>query len=166
METLNKNSKKLEVDIHVDGKQYKLLNPNRDISDLKYALADQIYETIRQSTDDTARVATSLNYKQSNVQKIKDHLFHNEHILDRFGAEETTIERFNPNLQQGLAWLRLKNGTHTEQDIVMLKHEFAEQHHEQKFKTGYNEAHERAQKNMTGSHGEIKMNSNHYLFIY
>jgi hypothetical protein len=151
IETLNKNSKKLEVDIQVDGKQYKLPNPDRDAYLLEMELAKQIYETIRQSTDDTARMSANLNYKESNVQKIKDHLFHNEHILDRYGPEATTIKQFDPNLEQGLAWLRLKNGTHTEQDVIFLKHEFAERHHEQKFSTGYNKAHERAQKKYDGS---------------
>ena len=152
MDTLNKNSNKSEVDINVDGKQYKLSNPKRDIYALEEELAKQIYETIRQSTDDTARVATNLNYKESNVEKIKDHLFHNEHILDRYEAlgEEAEIKRFDPNLKQGLAWLRVKNGIHTEQDIVFLKHEYAERHHEQKFGTGYSEAHDRAQKKYDG----------------
>lgn len=95
MDTLNKKS---EVDIKVDGKQYKLPNPNRDIYDLKDALAEQIYETTRQSTDDTARMSANLNYKESNIQKIKDHLFHNKYILDRYGAEEAEIKRFDPNI--------------------------------------------------------------------
>lgn len=151
METLNKNYKKFEVNIQVDGKHYKLANPAQDVNQIESELARQIYETIRQSTDDTARVATNLSYKESNVQKIKEHIFYNEHILDRYGEKQTTIERFNPDLKQGLAWLRLKNGNHTEQDIVFLKHELAERHHEQKFKSGYNEAHERAQNKYNGS---------------
>ena len=58
---------------------------------------------------------------------------------------------FDPDLQQALAWKRLETGTHTEDDITWIKHECAERHHELKYGSGYNEAHNRAQSRFDGA---------------
>jgi hypothetical protein len=54
-------------------------------------------------------------------------------------------KQFDPNLQQGLAWKRLENGTHTQEDVTWLKHQYAERHYELKYASSYDEAHNRAQ---------------------
>ncbi len=58
---------------------------------------------------------------------------------------------FDPNLQQGLAWKRLETRTHTQDDVTWIKHECAERHHELKYASGYNEAHNRAQTRFDGA---------------
>ena len=46
-------------------------------------LADEAYETIRQSTTDVETIARNTGIKPENIQKVKDHIFHEEHLLDR-----------------------------------------------------------------------------------
>ena len=58
---------------------------------------------------------------------------------------------FDPNLQQALAWKRLEIGTHTQDDVTWIKHECAKRHHELKYGSGYNEAHNRAQTRFDGA---------------
>ena len=63
----------------------------------------------------------------------------------------SSISEFDPNLQQALAWKRLETGTHTQDDVTWIKHECAERHHELKYGSGYNEAHNRAQTRFDGA---------------
>ena len=42
-------------------------------------------------------------------------------------------------------------GTHTQDDVTWIKHECAERHHELKYGSGYNEAHNRAQTRFDGA---------------
>lgn len=72
-------------------------------------------------------------------------MFLNKHILDRYGPSETEYKRFDSNLQQALAWNRLKSGRFVSEDIEWLKHECAKRHHELKYNAGYSESHNRAQ---------------------
>ena len=63
-------------------------------------------------------------------------------------ADQIERKQFDPNLQQGLAWKHLETGTHTQDDIIWIKHECAERYHEL---TGYNEVHNRAQIRFDGA---------------
>jgi hypothetical protein len=58
-------------------------------------------------------------------------------ILTGMVLIKLNINRFDPNLQQALAWKRLETGTHTQDDITWIKHECAERHHELKYDSGY-----------------------------
>ena len=54
-------------------------------------------------------------------------------------------KQFDATLQQALAWKKMENHLGSPQDKTWFANKFAELHHEQKFNSGYNEAHERAQ---------------------
>lgn len=48
------------------------------------------------------------------VKKVKDHVFYNEHCLDRYAPmEPPEYKRFDLDIKQALAWKRLETGTHT-----------------------------------------------------
>ena len=96
-----------------------------------------MYDNIRSDTNDVALIADKTGLKEKNIKN------NDEHRLDRHGPEE--IKKFDPYLEQSLAWERLKDGKGTEQDMEWLKHETAERHHEKKFNTTYTPAHDRAQ---------------------
>ena len=66
-------------------------------------------------------------------------------------ADQIERKQFDPNLQQALAWKRLETGTHTQDDVTWIKHECAERHHELKYGSGYDEAHNRAQTRFDGA---------------
>ncbi len=72
-------------------------------------------------------------YEQK-IDKIKNHVFISEHEL------LTGRKRFDPSYEMAQSWQRLINGDFKEQDIVLLKHEYAELRFMEK---GYsqNEAH-------------------------
>lgn len=72
-------------------------------------------------------------------------------MLDRYGPEEAEYARFDSNLRQGLAWKRLENGLGSPDDVEWVAHEISELHHEQKFGSGYTEAHDLAQKKFDGN---------------
>ncbi len=111
-------------------------------------LADEAYDVIRASSTDVNAIAKSTGYKPDNIQKVKDHLFNNEHVLDRYVdlGVPATVQRFDSNIDIANSWRRLENGTHTPKDTQLLKHETAEAWHMRKHGSGYSAAHEAAQR--------------------
>jgi hypothetical protein len=90
--------------------------------------ADEAYAAIRASTTDVAQIAKATGFKPRNIQVIKDHLFYQEHLLDRYVDYGIPAEMrlFDSDEAIAGAWQRLQSGTHTPSDIALLKHEMAE----------------------------------------
>ena len=138
MQELERQSKKKKFEIAVDDQIYIIKNPYRDGPyKLDDKLADQIYHSIRECDTDICEIAENLGFKADNIKKVKDHIFYNEHDLDRYGPDQLEHKQFDPDLQQALAWKRLETGTHTPDDVTWIKHEYAERHHELKYASGY-----------------------------
>lgn len=108
-----------------------------------FEAADEYYEAIRASTTDIARIAGNTGYKAANIRKIKEHLFFNEHLLDRYTALgiPATIGRFDSNMSIAQAWRRLENGSHSASDLQLFRHETAEAWYMRNVAPGYNQAH-------------------------
>lgn len=154
MRELDKQSNKKIITIQVPDQIYTIKNPYReDAYELGYKLADQIYDSIRESDTDICDIAENLGFKADNIKKVKDHVFYQKHELDQYVSlgEASEYKRFDPYIQQALAWKRLETGTHTQDDITWIKHECAERHHELKYGSGYSEAHNRAQTRFDGA---------------
>ena len=154
MRELDKQSNKKIITIQVPDQIYTIKNPYReDAYELGYKLADQIYDSIRESDTDICDIAENLGFKTDNIKKVKDHVFYQKHELDQYVSlgEASEYKRFDPYIQQALAWKRLETGTHTQDDITWIKHECAERHHELKYGSGYSEAHNRAQTRFDGA---------------
>ena len=109
--------------------------------------ADEAYDAIRASTTDVNAIAKNTGIKPSNIQKVKDHLFHNEHLLDRYVdyGEPAVIGKFDSDIGIADAWKRLKTGNHTVDDLNLLKHETAEAWYMRNNGPGYTKAHDAAQ---------------------
>jgi RHS repeat-associated protein len=107
----------------------------RELAGSDFEAAEIIYEAIRQSTDDIAAIAKNTGMKQSQIARIKDHIFNKSHILD------DGVRRFDADPEIVNAWKRLENGSHTQKDIQLLKHELFESRFEGIFKTDYRKAH-------------------------
>lgn len=116
-----------------------------------HQLARQIYDAILECDTDICNIAENLGFKADNIKKVKDHVFYNEHKLDRYGPDEIEIKRFDPTLSQALAWKRLETGLHTQDDITWIKHECAERNYKLKHDSGYSEAHDYAQTRFDGA---------------
>ena len=112
---------------------------------MSYLLAENMYDSIRVCDMDISDVAENLGFKADNIKNVKDHIFYNEHDLDRYGADEIEHKRFDATLEQALGWKYLETKTYTQDDVTWIKHECAERYHELKYDSGYTEAHERAQ---------------------
>jgi hypothetical protein len=152
MRELDRQSSKKRIDVQVGDQVYTLKNPYREGPyELGDKLADQFYESIRKCDTDICDIAENLGFKADNIKNVKDHVFYNEHDLDRYGPDQIERKQFDPNLEQALAWKRLETGTHTQDDVTWVKHECAERHHELKYGSGYNEAHNRAQTRFDGA---------------
>ena len=96
--------------------------------------ATQYYESVRHMKTDVSKISAATGISQDKIDKIKNHVFIAEHDL------LTGRERFAPSYDMAQSWQRLINGDYKEQDIVLLKHEYAELRYMEK---GYtqNEAH-------------------------
>jgi len=152
MRELDRQSNKKRIYVQVGDQIYSLKNPYPESPyELGDKLADQIYESIRESDTDICDIAQNLGFKADNIKNVKDHVFYTEHDLDRYGPDQIERKQFDPNLQQALSWKRLETGTHTQDDVTWIKHECAERHHELKYASGYNEAHNRAQTRFDGA---------------
>ena len=99
--------------------------------------AVRYYESVRHMKTDTLKISKSTGISKEKLDKIKNHVFVNEHeLLDG-------KRRFDPDYEIAQSWQRLINGDYKEQDIVLLKHEYAELRYMEK---GFsqNEAHIKA----------------------
>ncbi|NKB16621.1 MAG: hypothetical protein HC774_06820 [Sphingomonadales bacterium] len=48
------------------------------------AAADRMYDEIRKSNADVGEIARATGLKEKNIQRVKDHVFNEEHVLDRY----------------------------------------------------------------------------------
>lgn len=91
--------------------------------------ADEAYDVIRSSDDidNVARNAADHGFSRSEIEQIKNHLFHEEHLLDSYG--DAYMARFDANPRIAEAWQRLNNGSPHSADIDLLRHELHESNH-------------------------------------
>ena len=110
--------------------------------------SDEAYAAIRASSSDVATIARNTDIKPTNIQKVKDHLFYNQHYLDRFEklGVPGEMRRFDSSVDIADAWKRLETGAHTRADIQLLRHEIAEAWYMRRHGPGYNGAHNAAQR--------------------
>jgi len=69
------------------------------------------------------------------IQRIKEHLFFDTHILD------AGIGHFSSDIEIVGAWTRLQKGNFVKQDLQLLQHEYFEARFKGVFKTNYKTAH-------------------------
>ncbi len=109
--------------------------------------ADELYDAIRASTCDVAEIAKNTGIKPENIQKVKNHLFYDEHLLDRYVdlGEPAVMAQFDSSEGIAKAWERLRAGNFSEADLQLLRHEAAEANRMKSWGPGYNRAHNAAQ---------------------
>jgi hypothetical protein len=82
MRELERQSSSKKVEIEFGDQIYTIKNPYReDAYELGYKLADQIYDSIRESDTDICDIAQNLGFKADNIKNVKDHVFYNKHYL-------------------------------------------------------------------------------------
>jgi uncharacterized protein YukE len=101
----------------------ELRRPRGDI-DFEETWAEHAYDTFRNSDDELPGiVATAREYGFSadDITQVKNHVFRDEHLLDRYG--DSTVARFDANPRMAEAWHRLAEGNPHPADIDLLRHE-------------------------------------------
>ena len=87
MRELDKQSNKKIITIEVADQVYSIKTSYGDnAQELSEKLADQMYDSIRESDTDICDIAENLGFKAENIKKVKDHVFYNEHDLDRYSS--------------------------------------------------------------------------------
>ncbi|MCP3794702.1 WXG100 family type VII secretion target [Paenibacillus sp. CH40] len=138
----NNTNSKLRNSIESEPKTEVQTGGRNDLSIDEYfrreAEADEMYDQIRASDSDVRAIAENSGMKESRVQRIKEHVFINEHI------KSSGYERFHSDYEIAQAWDRLQKGLQTEKDMDLLNHELFESRFEGIFKTDYETAHKAA----------------------
>src|SRR5437870_1038585 len=98
------------------------------LRDATFGAAERSYELIRESKSDVAVIARNIGYTNESINKIKAHLFLDRHLLDRYVQQgvPVTFARFDADSEIAEAWQRLVGGTHTPEDLALLRHEMSE----------------------------------------
>lgn len=98
--------------------------------------AENYYVTVRSRNDDVELISRNTGWSKVKINKIKQHVFFNLHILDRGKA------RYDADYNMAVAWKRLIAGEFLDRDLLLLKHEYLESGLEKKYNLIYREAHE------------------------
>ena len=95
-----------------------------------------------------AEIAKNTGIKSKNIGRVKDHLFYDEHLLDRFVdyGVPAVMSRFDSDLGIARAWERLRSGNFVDADVQLLRHEAAEANYMRRWGPGYSKAHDAAQR--------------------
>jgi hypothetical protein len=99
--------------------------------------AEREYEVIRH-TDDVGTIAQNTGWKEKDIATVKDHVFHNDHVLDE------RVGRFDADPEIANAWNRLQIGKQTSSDVKLLEHELFEARFESMHGVDYRTAHDAA----------------------
>ena len=84
--------------------------------------ATRYYGLVRSMKTDCRRIARNTGFREKDIQRIKNHVFYEEHEL--YDGE---ISRFFPSYEMAQSWQRLIDGKEIqERDIILLNHEFLE----------------------------------------
>src|SRR3990167_277239 len=110
--------------------------------------ADDAYDSVRANKSDVATISKNTGIKSENIAKIKNHLFYNEHLLDRYVdyGVPAVLKVFDSDIEIANSWARLESGNYTEEDMQLLRHETAEAWYMNKYNSGYTAAHNAADK--------------------
>lgn len=83
-------------------------------------IAEEMYETFRKMNDDVLQISQNTGIPKSIINRIKEHVFHEKHIL------HDGIGRFQADFDMAHSWKRLIEGSFVQTDLCLLLHEFSE----------------------------------------
>lgn len=83
--------------------------------------AERYYGLVRSMSTDVRKIAKTTGYSESEIQKIKNYIFIDEHDLGDRG-----LTRFDPDYMMGESWRRLMEGKPESHDLTLIHHEIME----------------------------------------
>jgi hypothetical protein len=140
LKELNKITAELEKKL--DDTKVRTKNPNSIRAHEFFRLEEKakiIYDQHRAMTTDVDKIAANTGVPRAMIQRIKNHVFYEDHILH--DGERFVIKKFDPNIDMAEAWQRLVDGSFKKADLMMLKHEYAESLIMEGIQVSYKEAH-------------------------
>ena len=142
-------SKKHNVKSVANGGQSGIIKTGGKITDKNFMKADEFeaqatrfYNERLLDDTDIILIAEHTGFKVEEIRAIKKHI-----MSDMINFEDGSIKKFDPDIDQALAWKRLMEGTNIkESDIILLNHELEELKIMKKTGTYYERAHNEANK--------------------
>ncbi len=101
--------------------------------------AEQLYERARKNNNDIQKIAYNIGISEKVIEKIKNHIFIEEHILGH--GNEQFLSKFLTDIDIAESWERLINGNFVQSDLILLQHELTESLLMQGTKLNYGSAH-------------------------
>ena len=98
--------------------------------------AEKFYEARIKNNDDVKAISKNTGFSEQDILAIKNHIMIEEHLF-----EDGTVRKFDPNIDQALAWQRMMNGNTKETDVLLLNHELRELKYMKKTNCDYETAH-------------------------
>lgn len=99
--------------------------------------AEKFYEArINNGDTDVKLISKNTGFSYDDILAIKNHLMVDEHLFSN-----GSIRKFDPNIDQALAWQRLMENHFKNSDILLLNHELRELNYMHKTNCDYETAH-------------------------
>ncbi|WP_303819103.1 hypothetical protein [Ruminococcus flavefaciens] len=99
--------------------------------------AKKFYDArVRSGNSDVELISENTGFKYKDVLAVKEHLMIESHLFD-----DGSTRKFEPNIDQALAWQRMMENRTTETDMLLLKHELRELRYMRKTGCTYEKAH-------------------------
>jgi SPP1 gp7 family putative phage head morphogenesis protein len=83
--------------------------------------ARDFYNSRIKNDVDVKAISKNTDFNYDDILAIKNHIMVKEHLF-----KDGTIRKFDPDIDQALAWQRLMEGRATDNDILFLNHELTE----------------------------------------
>lgn len=99
--------------------------------------AKKFYNAMISNGDiDVKAISENTGFSYDDVMAIKNHIMIEEHLF-----RDGTIRKFDPDIDQALAWQRMMNGNPKDTDILLLNHELRELKYIRETNCDYETAH-------------------------
>ena len=98
--------------------------------------AADFYEARINNDDDIVAISKNTGFGIEDVTAIKNHVMVDEHTF-----QDGSVRKFDPSIDQALAWQRLMKGEQKDEDILLLKHELRELEYMKETGCDYETAH-------------------------
>ncbi|ASW57343.1 hypothetical protein [Plantactinospora sp. KBS50] len=88
--------------------------------------AEPDVDVVASSVQDSDRLDGSIGFSTAEIERIRQHVFFEEHPLTDYQTGGIVHRRYDPSPDIAEAWLRLRAGRPLPEDVVLLEHELAE----------------------------------------
>jgi len=114
----------------------KISDSNFTKSEIYEKQAEDFYAARIKNNDDVEIISKNTGFSKEEIVAIKKHIMIEEHYF-----KDGSLRKFDPNIDQALAWQRMMKGNATQNDILLLNHELRELRYIEENNCDYETAH-------------------------